>query len=101
MAELLRTVHCGDGVAWLEENELLPTDAVVTSLPDSSEVPALGFGGWRRWFVDTAALVCGRLPDDAVAVFYQTDVKPHRGPRVPAPRARRAADAGRRGLRNP
>jgi hypothetical protein len=70
-----RTVVHGDGVAWLAGATLGPEHAVVTSLPDSSELPALGVDGWRRWFVDTAALVCGAVADEAVAVFYQTDVK--------------------------
>ena len=30
---------------------------MVTSLPDISEVPHLGFEGWRRWFEDTAKRV--------------------------------------------
>jgi hypothetical protein len=70
-----RTVHCGDGVAWLAERRLPPDHAVVTSLPDHSELPALGLAGWRRWFVDAAAAACRSVADDAVAVFYQTDVK--------------------------
>lgn len=70
-----RTVHEGDGVAWLDAHPLPSTHAIVTSLPDSSEVPTLGFDGWRRWFVDVVALACARVSDDGVAVFYQTDVK--------------------------
>lgn len=70
-----RTVHHTDGVAWLEGASLPSDHAIVTSLPDSSELPRLGFDGWRRWFVDTAALVCRRVADDAVAIFFQTDVK--------------------------
>jgi hypothetical protein len=68
-------VHCTDGVAWLAAQRFGPEVAVVTSLPDSSEVPALGFEGWRRWFSDTAALICRQLAPDGVAVFFQTDVK--------------------------
>lgn len=69
-----RKVHQGDGVAFLGTR--LPSDhAVVTSLPDHSEVPALGVEGWRRWFVDTVALACRAVADEAVAIFYQTDVK--------------------------
>jgi hypothetical protein len=71
-------VHTGDGVAWLEAATLPPDHAIVTSLPDRSEIPHLGFDGWRDWFVDTAALVCRAVTDDAVAVFFQTDVK-HQG----------------------
>jgi hypothetical protein len=80
-------VHHGDGIAFLAEK--LPADhAIVTSLPDHSELPALGtkmerggpaptrgIDGWRAWFVDTVALACRAVADDAVAMFYQTDVK--------------------------
>lgn len=69
-----REVICGDGVAYLARR--LPDDhAIFTSLPDHSEVPAMGVPGWRAWFVDTVAAACRALADDAVAVFYQTDVK--------------------------
>jgi hypothetical protein len=69
----VRTVHHGDGLAFLATR--LPGDhAIVTSLPDHSELPELGVDGWRRWFVDTVALVCNAVADDAVAIFYQTDV---------------------------
>jgi hypothetical protein len=70
-----REVHCGDGVAFLRRGPLPPGHAVVTSLPDASELPALGLDGWRAWFVESAALCCAAVADEAVAVFYQTDVK--------------------------
>ncbi|BDG07313.1 class I SAM-dependent methyltransferase [Anaeromyxobacter paludicola] len=70
-----REVLQGDGVAFLARGRLPAGHAVVTSLPDHSELPALGYEGWRRWFVETAALACGAVADEAVAVFYQTDVK--------------------------
>jgi hypothetical protein len=47
----------------------------VTSLPDVSELGQLGFEGWRRWFVDTVALACRQVADEAVAIFFQTDIK--------------------------
>ena len=65
-------MHHGDGLAFLSRK--LPADhALVTSLPDASELPALA--DWRAWFVDTVALACRAADDDAVAIFYQTDVK--------------------------
>ena len=70
-----REVHCADGVAWLAARRFGPEVAVVTSMPDSSEVPGLGFAGWKKWFVDTSALICRQLSDEGVAIFYQTDVK--------------------------
>jgi hypothetical protein len=74
MAEVTRVVHCGDGVAFLAAR--LPDDhAIITSLPDHSELPALGVAGWRDWFIATVALACRALADHAVAVFFQTDVK--------------------------
>ena len=70
----MRVVHHGDGIAFLATK--LPADhAIVTSLPDHSELPGLGVDGWRAWFVETVALACRAIADDAVAMFYQTDVK--------------------------
>jgi hypothetical protein len=48
---------------------------LVTSLPDSSELPRLGFQGWREWFIEAAALACGAVAEESVAIFFQTDVK--------------------------
>jgi hypothetical protein len=74
VAEVTRVVHCGDGIAYLAAR--LPDDhAIVTSLPDHSELPALGVAGWRDWFIATVALACRAVADHAVAVFFQTDVK--------------------------
>jgi hypothetical protein len=71
-------VICGDGLAWLARGRLDPSHAIVTSLPDHSELPRLGVEGWREWFVDTAARCCAAVDGRAVTVFYQTDVK-HEG----------------------
>jgi len=71
----MREVTCGDGVAWLQGRALPADHAIITSLPDSSEVPALGFDGWREWFSKSAELCCRAVADDAVAIFFQTDVK--------------------------
>ena len=70
-----RVVHHGDGIAFLARASLAADHAIITSLPDHSELPQLGVAGWRTWFVDTVALACRTVADDAVAVFYQTDVK--------------------------
>jgi hypothetical protein len=70
-----REVHQMDGPSWLRSAELDARHAVVTSLPDYSEVPRMGFDGWRGWFIETAALICTRVAPEAVAIFFQTDVK--------------------------
>jgi hypothetical protein len=69
-----RVVHHGDGIAFLAAR-LADDCAVITSLPDHSELPELGVAGWRDWFVATVALACRAVADDGVAVFFQTDVK--------------------------
>ena len=71
----VRVVHNEDGVAWLARSSLPADHAVVTSLPDGSELPHLDFQAWRSWFVDAAALACRAVADDAVSIFFQTDVK--------------------------
>lgn len=73
-----RTVHHGDGVAWLAAATLPADHAIVTSMPDHSEVPLLGIEGWKQWFIDTAELACRRVADESVTIFFQTDVK-HEG----------------------
>jgi hypothetical protein len=70
-----RVVHHGDGVGWLEGAALTFEHALVTSLPDASEMPRLGFDAWRTWFVDAATAVCRAAAGDSVAIFFQTDVK--------------------------
>jgi hypothetical protein len=70
-----RVVHHADAIPWLQARGRLVGASVVTSLPDVSEVPALGFDGWKRWFEDTALLVLNATSDEGAAIFFQSDVK--------------------------
>jgi hypothetical protein len=70
----IRIVHETDALSWLQRARLPADHALVTSLPDSSEL-RLSFEAWQTWFVDTAALVCNAAAPQATAVFFQTDVK--------------------------
>jgi hypothetical protein len=70
-----RVVHHAEAVTWLRARGRLEGCSVVTSLPDVSEIPSLDLPAWTRWFEDTAALVAGAVPDDGVAVFFQSDIK--------------------------
>jgi hypothetical protein len=93
-----RIVHHADAIAWLGDEAALRGASVVTSLPDRSEVPELGFDGWRRWFEDAAALVMDRVPDEGVAIFFQSDVH-HEGLWVDkGALVSRAAERARHGL---
>ena len=75
MAAPARTVHDADGVQWLRDHALQDGHAVLTSLPDGSELKRLSFGQWRDWFIGTAELIVRALPERSAAIFYQTDVK--------------------------
>jgi hypothetical protein len=74
-AEPRRDVHHAEAVAWLRAAGRLAGCSVVTSLPDVVEMPAFDLAAWTSWFVDAAALVAGAVPDDGVAIFFQSDVK--------------------------
>jgi hypothetical protein len=68
-------VHCEDAVTWLQGRGVLAGCSVITSLPDVSEFSSLPLAQWKEWFTRTAALVLEKVPEDGVAIFYQTDVK--------------------------
>lgn len=69
-----RVVHSTDGVAWIKQAVLSAEHAIVTSMPDSSEL-RLDVDAWAAWFTETARVICNAVADDGVAVFFQTDVK--------------------------
>jgi hypothetical protein len=75
-----RVVVHGDALVWLRENQAQPDDAVVTSLPDVSELPLLGPGldGWKSWFVDAATQVMSWPRPGMPSLFFQSDVR-HQG----------------------
>lgn len=70
-----RIVHHGDALKWLKEQSSLLGCSIITSLPDISEFPKLNLAQWKDWFVDTAALVMSRCPDEGLTLFYQTDIR--------------------------
>jgi hypothetical protein len=70
-----RVVHHADAIPWLRAHAPLAGASVVTSLPDLSEVPALSLDAWKRWFEDAAHLVMQAVPDEGLAIFFQTDIR--------------------------
>lgn len=70
-----RTIEVGDGVAWLAAGPLPPTHALVTSLPDVSELRSLGLEAWSGWFRDTVELACRQVAATSVAIFFQSDIR--------------------------
>jgi hypothetical protein len=75
-----REVVQAEALAWLRDHPAQPGDAIVTSLPDVSELPELGRGleGWQRWFVDAAAQLMRWPAQSSVSVFFQSDIR-HEG----------------------
>ncbi len=72
-----REVHHTDALPWLRARgprQLLGC-SVVTSLPDVAEMTGLDLDAWTRWFGAAARLVLDSVPDDGVAIFFQSDVK--------------------------
>jgi hypothetical protein len=70
-----RTIHQAEAIAWLKQRGTLTGASVVTSLPDVSELPRLGFDGWCRWFEDAATAVVRAIPPEGVAIFFQSDIR--------------------------
>ena len=71
----MRVIHQAEAVAWLKARGPLAGASVVTSLPDVSELPSLGFEGWCRWFEEAAAVVMDSVPPEGVAIFFQSDIR--------------------------
>lgn len=72
-----REVIQADALTWLREHPARMADAIVTSLPDLSELPQLGPGleGWQQWFVAAAAAVLRWPAPSSVSIFYQSDIR--------------------------
>jgi hypothetical protein len=73
-----REVFQAEALSWLASREAAPETSVVTSLPDVSEVPALGYDAWRAWFVEAARAVLRWVPASGVSIFFQSDIR-HEG----------------------
>lgn len=70
-----RTIHHTEALAWLEANPARPGTSVITSLPDVSEIITMSFAQWRAWFLEAARRVILWVPDDGLAIFYQSDIR--------------------------
>jgi hypothetical protein len=70
-----RLVVHAEALAWLDTTPPAAGTSVVTSLPDVSEVPDKGFDGWRAWFLATARRIIRWVPDEGVAIFFQSDIR--------------------------
>ena len=68
-----RIVYNTDALLYLQHTPVLP-GCPITSLPDVTETP-FTLPQWKLWFISAVAAVITRTPPDALAIFYQTDVR--------------------------
>lgn len=68
-------IEQAEALAWMDAHPAPAEASVITSLPDVSELPELGFEGWRAWFVGAAERVLRWVPPSGLALFYQSDVR--------------------------
>jgi hypothetical protein len=47
----------------------------MTSMPDVSETPNTSIDAWKEWFSLAARSIITWLPNNGMAVFYQTDIR--------------------------
>lgn len=66
---------CGDAIEWLKDQQVID-GSVITSIPDFSEIN-MDPSDYKRWFVDIATSVLGKLRIDVptVAIFYQVSTQ--------------------------
>ncbi|KAL0488604.1 tRNA (guanine(10)-N2)-methyltransferase [Acrasis kona] len=62
-----------DAFKWLDSIDEIP-GFLATSLPDYLAM-GMTLEQWRPWFIDTAVKLLQKLPDQSLALFYQTDAK--------------------------
>lgn len=72
--QVSREVICAEALGWMAARGPIAGCAVVTSLPDASELEAAARPGWPAWFAGAAQAALSLCAPDGVAIFYQTDV---------------------------
>lgn len=70
-----RRVFHAEALGWLAANPAPPGASVVTSLPDVSETKTRELAPWREWFVGAARTVIAWVPNDGLAIFFQSDIR--------------------------
>jgi hypothetical protein len=70
-----RRVIQAEALAWLAGSPADPGASVVTSMPDVSELEGHDLAAWRAWFEGAARALLRWVPDEGVAIFFQSDVR--------------------------
>lgn len=61
-------------MAWLEANPAQPRTSVITSVADVSET-SLELDAWKAWSIDVMRRILRWIPEDGVAIFFQSDIR--------------------------
>jgi hypothetical protein len=70
-----RTVHHADALDFLRGRALPREVALVTSMPDISELSIRDLSTYKRWFFDAGRLCLEAVHPESVAIFFQSDIK--------------------------
>jgi hypothetical protein len=70
-----RRVVQAEALSFLAAHPAEAGTSVITSLPDLTELSPLDLNVWRTWFVEAVQRVVAWVPDDGVAIFFQSDVR--------------------------
>jgi hypothetical protein len=70
MTGTMRKVICGDGIEQLRK--IAPVTAVITSLPDASELECR-LSAYPQWFSETVCQILESVESGGLAIFYQGD----------------------------
>lgn len=70
-----REVIVGDGVQWLHDTTFGPEHAIISSVPDLSEMQPMPLEQWRTLASDVTETACAKVAPRSVVVMYQTDIK--------------------------
>ncbi len=71
----MKRIVQAEALAWMAEHPAPPGASVITSLPDVSELPELGFEGWQTWFDAAARAVLRWVPAPGLSIFFQSDIR--------------------------
>jgi len=72
-----RRVLQAEALGFLAAHPAEPGTSVITSLPDLSELAPLDLDAWRTWFIEAVRRVVAWVPEDGVAIFFQSDIRFH------------------------
>lgn len=69
-----RRIVRAEAMAWLDANPAEPHTSVITSVADVSET-SMELEAWRAWSIDVMRRILRWVPDEGVAIFFQSDIR--------------------------